>query len=123
MYSGFRNDVSVESVAKVDRVDVIAMVHELATDVCDRELGPLESGVQTRESILPFGAEECLLIAYHSRSLYIIVKKTWRKRLTALMSTAIRNSHASPDIMRTVSDCMDYPALVKVRCLIIHYAR
>ena len=30
----------------------------------------------------------------------MIVKNTWRKRLTAFMSTANRYSHASPDIMR-----------------------
>jgi hypothetical protein len=36
---------------------------------------------------------------YHSRSLYMIVKKTWRKRLTAFMSTAKRYNHASPDIL------------------------
>lgn len=36
---------------------------------------------------------------YHSRSLYIIVKKTWRNRLTAFMSTAKRYNHASPDIV------------------------
>jgi len=36
---------------------------------------------------------------HHSRSLYMIVKKTWRKRLTAFISTANRYSHASPDIM------------------------
>ena len=36
---------------------------------------------------------------YHSKSLYIIVKKTCKKRLTAFMSTARRYSHASPDIM------------------------
>ena len=36
---------------------------------------------------------------YHSKSLYMIVKKTCKKRLTAFMSTARRYSHASPDIM------------------------
>lgn len=39
---------------------------------------------------------------YHSKSLYIIVKKTCRKRFTAFMSTARRYSHASPDIMEAV---------------------
>lgn len=29
----------------------------------------------------------------------MMVKKTWRKRLTALMSTAKRYNHASPDIL------------------------
>ena len=36
---------------------------------------------------------------YHSKSLYMMVKKTCKKRLTAFMSTARRYSHASPDIM------------------------
>lgn len=36
---------------------------------------------------------------YHSRSLYIIVKKTWRNRFTAFISTASKYSHASPDIL------------------------
>jgi hypothetical protein len=39
---------------------------------------------------------------YHSRSLYMIVKKTCRNRLTALISTANRYSQASPDIMMGV---------------------
>ena len=38
-------------------------------------------------------------MTHHSRSLYIIVKKTCRKRLTAFISTASRYSHASPDII------------------------
>ncbi len=38
-------------------------------------------------------------IPYHSKSLYIMVKNTWRKRLTAFMMTAKRNNHASPDIL------------------------
>src|SRR6266480_519543 len=36
---------------------------------------------------------------YHSKSLYMIVKKTCKKRLTAFMRTANRYSHASPDII------------------------
>jgi hypothetical protein len=36
---------------------------------------------------------------YHSRSLYMMVKKTCRNRLTAFISTASRYSHASPDII------------------------
>ena len=38
-------------------------------------------------------------VTYHSRSLYMMVKKTCRNRLTALINTANRNSHASPDIL------------------------
>ena len=41
--------------------------------------------------------------SYHSRSLYIIVKKTWRKRFTAFIKTANRYSHASPDIIAIVA--------------------
>jgi hypothetical protein len=36
---------------------------------------------------------------YHSRSLYMMVKKTCRNRLTAFINTANRKSQASPDIM------------------------
>lgn len=39
---------------------------------------------------------------YHSKSLYMMVKKTWRKRLTAFISTASKYSHASPDIILNV---------------------
>jgi hypothetical protein len=33
----------------------------------------------------------------------MMVKKTWRKRLTALMMTAKRYNHASPDILATLN--------------------
>jgi hypothetical protein len=36
---------------------------------------------------------------HHSKSLYMIVKKTCKNKFTALISTANRYSHASPDIM------------------------
>jgi hypothetical protein len=45
------------------------------------------------------GAVEGRFVAYHSKSLYMMVKKTWRNRLTAFMSTAKRYNHASPDIL------------------------
>lgn len=48
---------------------------------------------------------------YHSRSEYIIVKKTCRNRFTALISTARRYSHASPDIMIIVSRLSPYFSL------------
>ena len=41
---------------------------------------------------------------YHSKSLYMIVKKTWRKRLTAFISTANRYSQASPDMVSVGTD-------------------
>ena len=40
-------------------------------------------------------------LPYHSRSLYMIVKKTWRNRLTAFITTAKRYNHASPDMLAT----------------------
>ena len=40
-------------------------------------------------------------VSYHSKSLYMIVKKTCRNKLTAFISTASRYSHASPDIIET----------------------
>jgi len=42
-------------------------------------------------------------MAYTSKSLYMMVKKTWRKRLTALSNTARRKSHASPVIVAYVA--------------------
>lgn len=39
------------------------------------------------------------MVTYHSKSLYMMVKKTCKKRLTALMSTDKRYNQASPDIM------------------------
>jgi hypothetical protein len=36
---------------------------------------------------------------HHSKSEYIMVKNTCRNRLTALIMTAKRYNHASPDIM------------------------
>lgn len=66
----FGDDVGVEAVAKVNRVDVIT----------EKRNG--QHRVQQ--------GDEHRTWAYHSRSLYMMVKKTWRKRLTALISTAIR---------------------------------
>lgn len=36
---------------------------------------------------------------HHSKSLYMMVKKTCRNRLTAFINTASRYNHASPDIV------------------------
>lgn len=44
----------------------------------------------------------------------MMVKKTWRKRLTAFIRTAIRYSHASPDMMKDV-DVLSFRALVRYR--------
>lgn len=45
-------------------------------------------------------------MTYHSKSLYMMVKKTWRNRLTALINTAKRYNQASPDIL-TVCYALD----------------
>ena len=39
---------------------------------------------------------------YHSKSLYMMVKKTCRNRLTAFTNTDSKNNQASPDIMVAV---------------------
>jgi hypothetical protein len=68
--SGFGDDVGVETVAQVNGVDVVtAARNQLACVV--------QFSCRSDET-------------YHSRSLYMIVKKTCRNRLTALMSTANR---------------------------------
>lgn len=41
---------------------------------------------------------------YHSKSLYMIVKKTCKNKFTAFMTTANRYSHASPDIMGALTE-------------------
>jgi hypothetical protein len=85
MDSGFGNDVGVEAVTEVDGVDVVAGAKlalgqqgAAASSICDDTVS---------------GA------THHSRSLYMIVKKTWRNRLTAFISTANRYNHASPVIV------------------------
>lgn len=77
MYGGLRYDVGVQAVAKVDGVDVVTGRALSAGNI-----------LRHKESI-----------TYHSRSLYMIVKKTCRNKLTAFISTANRYSHASPDII------------------------
>ena len=76
MNSCFRYDVGVETVAEVDGIDVVTarVVSACAPDRVN--CGP-----------------------YHSKSLYMMVKKTCKKRLTAFMRTASRYNHASPDIL------------------------
>lgn len=82
MDSGFGDDIGVEAVAEVDRVDIVTVANMLER-ICGG--GRQEQG-----------------ISHHSKSLYMMVKKTWRKRLTALMRTASRYSHASPDMVNDV---------------------
>ena len=71
MNSGFRHDVGVQSVAEVDWVDIVTMGDP-------DQLRPCKKMARQRG------------IAYHSKSLYMMVKKTCRKRLTAFMRTARR---------------------------------
>ena len=74
MYSGFRYNICVESVAEVDRVDIITGGRRVSL---------------TFERYCHHHSK-CVGNPYHSKSLYIIVKKTCRKRLTAFMRTAKR---------------------------------
>jgi hypothetical protein len=78
MDGGFGYNVGVQAVAEIDGVDIIA-AHIVSVRI--------------------FLVRN---IAYHSRSLYMMVKKTCRKRLTAFMRTASRYNHASPDILKLV---------------------
>ena len=78
MYGSFWYNVCIKAVAQIDRIDVI-------TTLPDQRVVQNDSTARVR--------------TYHSKSLYIMVKKTCRKRLTALISTASRYSHASPDII------------------------
>lgn len=103
----FRDDVLVEAVAEVNRVDVVARKSRSALffpyqsrqhrrrKPAIRRCGPatLSPSIPTRLCI------PCQENAYHSKSLYMMVKNTCRNRLTAFMMTAKRYNHASPDIL------------------------
>jgi hypothetical protein len=73
--SGFGDDIGIEAVAEVDGVDVVA--GKRGSVSLDFAFDVDQDGIQGKE------AGE----THHSRSLYIIVKNTWRKRLTALINT------------------------------------
>lgn len=81
MHGSLGDNVRVQAVAEVNGVDVVAVV-DVASASCRPKVGTDQAGV-----------------AYHSKSLYMIVKKTCRNKLTAFISTANRKSHASPDIL------------------------
>lgn len=94
MDSGFGNDVGVEAVAKINGVDVIAFkvrVPKLNQDVSVRTTTERRSLIGSRGG---WQLDMCT---------NIMVKKTWRNRLTAFNNTARRYSHASPDMM--ISGC------------------
>lgn len=94
--AGFGHDVGVESVTEVDGVDVVAGVLGSFALALFSSLVPTSEDAGEGEKKEGRENWRCM---YHSRSLYMIVKKTWRKRLTAFMSTERRYSHASPDII------------------------
>jgi hypothetical protein len=81
--SGLGDDVGVQAVAKVDRVDVVT-----AQEKGRRELAMLLRSTARLLGVEPVGIQENE--THHSRSLYMMVKKTWRNRLTALINTANR---------------------------------
>ncbi len=107
MDCSFRDDIGVETVAEVDRVDVVTVCHtRLARVLCLVRASLSFTTVRSyliviRSKISEFTQpdEENGIETYHSRSLYMIVKKTCKNRLTALIRTANRYNHASPDIM------------------------
>lgn len=83
MDGGFGDDVGVETVAQVDRVDVVT-ANEGA------HVSDLQSKARSLTESLTQASPRGKKIAHHSRSLYMMVKNTWRKRLTALINTANR---------------------------------
>ena len=103
MDSRLGNDVGVEAVAEFDRVDVVTAEDRLAQ--AGRLYLSSGHGRPRASSALAIARVDWAMTraeegtAYHSKSLYMMVKKTWRNRLTALINTANRKSHASPDIM------------------------
>lgn len=88
MDGGLGDDVGVKAVAQIDGVDVVAAK---------------ELQVSTRSVFWGSRAGiRALRKTYHSKSLYMMVKKTCRNRLTAFTNTDSRNNQASPDIMIAV---------------------
>jgi len=111
----FGDDVRVQAVAEVDGVDVVTTggallaavfgtairvqgINDVASQALSRvlflfvtrqdEARQHEESKERRKKKKK--KQERGARAYHSRSLYIMVKKTWRKRLTAFISTAKR---------------------------------
>lgn len=107
MDGGFGDDVGVEAVAQVDRVDVVTGRQWVSLESFEdirqlRVKHKSATGLRTTSSHRANSDASLEVVTYHSRSLYIMVKKTCRNRLTALINTARRKSHASPDIMTKV---------------------
>lgn len=74
----FRDDVGVETIAEFDGVKVVTKVNQSINQV------------RTYRPVFVTFFRYADRLTYHSKSLYIMVKKTWRKRLTALIKTANR---------------------------------
>jgi len=91
---GLGDDVGVQAVAEVDRVNVVTGAKLACACIWARSAN--SSFVKLCRAAAP-EEQRC---THHSRSLYIMVKKTCRNRLTALINTARRYNHASPVIMR-----------------------
>lgn len=95
VYSSFRDDVGIKTVAELDGVDVVTVIK------ISKFLTPVKVAVNYFRSPASVIRRCEIFATYHSKSLYIMVKKTCRKRLTALINTASRYSQASPDIIST----------------------
>lgn len=84
----FRDDVGVQAVAEVDWVDVVAVGEvsflscSMVFESCNR-LPATQIEAQGRKG-------GPVRDTYHSKSEYMIVKKTCKNRFTALMTTANR---------------------------------
>jgi hypothetical protein len=91
---GLGDDVGVQAVAEVNRVDVITG----AKLACACFWARLANSSFVK--LFRAAAAGELGCTHHSRSLYIMVKKTCRNRLTAFINTARRYNHASPVIVR-----------------------
>ena len=109
MYGRFRHDVGIKSVAEVNGIYVVTVPNMMVSITvpvvsCFMRFQSTEGLPLHCLSDQPFSPLDTVIeiSTYHSKSLYMIVKKTCRKRLTAFMSTAKRYSHASPDIMEVV---------------------
>lgn len=73
MHSSLGNDVGVESVAEVNGVDVVARDRKLAPGLIVRWQACAQM-LPTQSLMLEYGPSN--VMTYHSKSLYIMVKKT-----------------------------------------------
>lgn len=103
MDGSFRDNIGVEAVAEVDGVDVVAAARRKKNQISSwcrnrewTEVRPVQppprnfTPHETRWIQKELPQREKEVETYHSKSLYIIVKKTCKNRLTALINTASR---------------------------------